>query len=282
MLCETGQDGEPRLVSHTYDPGLWASVHRCGACGALWVTDKDQPPRRVDLAAARAYLPWLGEDDGTGRYMSCYLLEYGGRTIVLHAEESLNPMIAALFRVLGSVDPARLEPGFVIDAGWAPLRVDEVPGDPGGDLVVCTPDVPHHPTAWTTDLSTALRVSHDQSATCRLFSQAHVPVRAGAKVVLDRDVLSCAGLYLHRVVEPTDTDSGWFVGRRDRTDADNAAIGSCTAGDLLRTRPALVGYLALPVGTLLVIDGDELVRGSDADDVPLVPADVSREPDAVR
>jgi hypothetical protein len=271
-FCIARQDGEPRLVSHTHDPEQPASVHRCGSCGSLWVSDRGAPLRRVDLVTARDHLPWLGEDDGTGRFVSRYLFEHGDRTVVLRAEESLNPMIAALFRLLGSLDPARLEPGFTIDAGWTPLRL----ADRDGELVLETPDVPADPGAWTTDISTALRVSHDQSTTCGLFSQAHTPVRAGAKVVLDRDVLSRGRLYLHRSTEPTDTDSGWFAGREDRTDADNEHLVACAAGDLLRTRPALVRDLALPAGTLLVVEGDELVFGSDAHDTPFFPAAAGR------
>jgi len=271
-LCIARQDGEPRLVSQTHDPGQPAAVHRCASCGTLWVSDRGEPLRRVDLGAARDYLPWLGEDDGTGRFMSRYLFEHGDRTVVLHAEESLNPMIAALFRLLGSLDPVRLEPGLTIDAGWTPLRV----GERDGELVLETPDVPADPGAWTTDISTALRVAHDQSTTCSLFSQAYVPVRAHAKVVLDRDVLSGGNLYLHRNTEPTDTDTGWFVGRQDRTDADNEALAGCPAGDLLRTRPALVRFLALPAGTLLVVDGDELVYGADAHDTPFFPVATDR------
>jgi hypothetical protein len=63
-------------------------------------------------------------------------------------------------------------------------------------------------------------------------------------------------LYLHRLDPTGEDDSGWYVGPAgDAEPAADAVYESMRIGAVLAARPDLADFLALPTGTLAVLDG---------------------------
>lgn len=72
------------------------------------------------------------------------------------------------------------------------------------------------------------------------------------RVILASDVWAGQRIYLERVVNSKNGDSGWFVGSVDDEGGD--ACIAVRANDLLRIRPDLYEIMRLPEGFLVVLD----------------------------
>ena len=80
------------------------------------------------------------------------------------------------------------------------------------------------------------------------------------RIVAHPDVWQQPKIYLERLDPTSDDDSGWYVGPADTNaaepaaDAPPVAYESMRIGNVIAARPDLVDFLALPTGTLAVLD----------------------------
>ena len=78
------------------------------------------------------------------------------------------------------------------------------------------------------------------------------------RIVAHPDVWPQAKVYLHRVDPTGEGDSGWYVGpagdAEPAPDAPPVAYEAMRVGDVIAARPDLADFLALPTGTVVVLD----------------------------
>ncbi len=159
--------------------------------------------------------------------------------------------------------------GAALRFGWSVLVLRR---EADGRLQVCEPDFARDPTAdLRPEISTTLRV---QAATRDLM--AYLGVLDPVSVAYDQtvrvvgDVLESHLLHLVRSVGDA-RSSGWFATGALRTGADALADPvPMPVHRLLVHRPTLVPALALPVGSVVTMEGDRLVSVLDSDDRPLM------------
>ncbi|GAB4070284.1 hypothetical protein GCM10028777_35000 [Angustibacter speluncae] len=162
-----------------------------------------------------------------------------------------------------------LHPGAVLRFGWSVLVLRR---EPDGRLQVCEPDFARDPGAdLRPEISTTLRV---QAATRDLMAYLDVvdpvPVAYDQTVRVLGDVLDEPVLHLVRNV-PEGTSSGWFVTGPATPGVDALADPvPVPVHRLLVHRPTVIPALALPVGSVLTVQGDRLDQVLDSDDRPLM------------
>jgi hypothetical protein len=83
------------------------------------------------------------------------------------------------------------------------------------------------------------------------------------KIVIKKGVFDVENIYMARTTEPLDGDSGWYIGdvnipkNFDPNDKNN--FEAIYVVDLLTLRQSLAKYTMLPVGYMVIVNGDELV-----------------------
>jgi hypothetical protein len=192
-------------------------------------------------------------------------LPVGEATLRAHCRQGLLPgahwMLGQLARFAD--EPPGLAPGVKVEFGWSLLWLRE----DGDVLAVCEPDFEGDPMRdQVDDVTGTLSVLAAQSGVLSEYKVAEpVPTRFDQKIVVAKGVLDLDRVYLERTA-PQPGDSGWYIGPVDEGDqVDESAspedrYDAILAHELLGRRPALVTVLSLPLGALVVFDGDEIVH----------------------
>ena len=129
----------------------------------------------------------------------------------------------------------------------------EIGGFPG--LRHATPIGPEKDKATPADPSiawTAGEFAPSDAAELEKLGIAADPIDAACLVILASGVQTVPRIYLERSEPAFPGDSGWYIGPANKSAA--SAYLSLRLSDLLQARPHLEALLALPVGTLAVID----------------------------
>lgn len=91
-------------------------------------------------------------------------------------------------------------------------------------------------------------------------------------MIVLKQAMQAKDIYLTRTEPTDDTDSGWYLGLTDDENEDNhpsedfVKIPTC---ELLKLRPIAMRTLAMPVGTLVTISGDDITAVVDENDEPI-------------
>ena len=85
-----------------------------------------------------------------------------------------------------------------------------------------------------------------------------------SKIVMAADAADADRIYLERIATVSQADSGWFIGSAEPTARKKYA--AVRAADLLAARPDFGPILALPVGTLVIIERSAIRAILNADD----------------
>jgi hypothetical protein len=174
-------------------------------------------------------------------------------------EVELDPSLAAYFSQGGGASMSRGTAPIVARKPYANLRGLA----PSIEARVGAAAVPA-PAQWTiAPLSDeSVRLIGDLKATWATPGE-------GEKVVIAKGTDASDKLFLLRAATDAANDSGWYVGK---TDAGEAELQSILVSDLLKGRPDWRQLLALPPGTLVVIDRSGIAAMlSDKDESPWTP-----------
>jgi hypothetical protein len=96
------------------------------------------------------------------------------------------------------------------------------------------------------------------------------PAQPDSRLTLGADSISATRVYLHRSEAIDSQDTGWYLGAIGSDTPDS--LTAIRTADLLARRPQWADILALPAGTLVVIDGNRIEAALDAQDTILWPA----------
>jgi len=191
-----------------------------------------------------------------------------GVRVVGAAAEDQAVGLGILVRLFTGHDADALRNGAEIEFGWGPLRA-EPRGD--GSVVVMAPDYARDPSDWSADLTVPAMIVAEQSRVQLRTGTDRYSSRFDGKVVIAEGALEAPAVYLQRI-EPRPNDTGWFVGYS--SGGDNSRLVAVRPLDILRARPALVPFLGLPAGSLVVLDGDTVRAVLDADNQDIWKEDV--------
>ncbi len=97
------------------------------------------------------------------------------------------------------------------------------------------------------------------------------PAAPGDKVIIAKAAREAGSIYLERIAEPPEGDSGWYIGTAGDDPAETFDV--VTLAGLAAARPDMAPLLRLPPGSLVVIDRGRIRALLDGDDRRLRPKD---------
>lgn len=170
-------------------------------------------------------------------------------------------------RVLAERDARRpaLAAGSRVQFGWSVLTMQ---AEPGG-LRVMAPDYSRDALhKLDPNLDETFRVVGAQVAVLRATGATGVDARFESMVLVDRRAKAAAGLFLRRLESVDKNDSGWVIGDLNDPPApnDTSTLEATRVYQLLRTHPAALQLLALPVGWFAALRADRIVKILDESD----------------
>jgi len=194
-----------------------------------------------------------------------------GRDVSIQCADALGEQASFSLDLIKGIErdkgPGFLRDGTRLQVGWSILTLRSRESA----LIVCEPDFDGDPFKSTRDdVSCTLLVQAQQNDTLRGLGLSGVPVSFQDKIVLAKGCLGDAKIYLERK-PPTQGDSGWFIGRVDKS-ANNKDLEAVYVYQLLKRRAALMKILLLPPGFLIVFEGDRIESILDDKDQSLLPA----------
>ena len=178
------------------------------------------------------------------------------KRLVVYCKEIQRDQAQSLLEALSGIHTQglSLEDGTHIQFGWSLLALRAH----GNELVVWEPDYLGDPFAdHLQQADVTLQVVSEQAAVLNTIGIGGEAASYNTKVVVAKGCLREKALYLERRAPVDKQDSGWFVGRVNQE--KELAEEDCETHyifELLRHRPALMKVLALPVGYLVIFDGD--------------------------
>jgi hypothetical protein len=148
----------------------------------------------------------------------------------------------------------RFHPGESVQIGW---MFDQIVGRPDGSLGISEPDFKAMPVAWADCITLTLRHLWFQKEVAASVAQAATyPSYRQAAVVCSR-LRGASAIVMHRD-EPTNLDSGWFIGCHD-DDHDHQDVTQLVSASLYEVAVSwdqrFIAYAALPTGSNVVTAG---------------------------
>ena len=185
--------------------------------------------------------------------------DIGGRRLVVACARELQPLagdVLTTFERIAQSDGG-LRPGLRVRFGWSRLVLQPHDNDA---LIVCEPDFGGDPLRDVRPrVDTTLSVLADQT---RVLRQAGMPAQDSTfeqMVVVGRGALAAPSLNLFRSEPSDDGDSGWSVTAADAPESSSPEDFEAVRSYLfLQMRRVILSVLMLPVGTAVVIDGDDV------------------------
>jgi hypothetical protein len=180
-----------------------------------------------------------------------------GKTFTVTCADAMSPQAEWLLGLLRKIETERgfgfLNDGVRLQIGWSILVVKRK----GGEYLVCEPNYAGDPFHQIQDdLTCTLSVQSEQNTLLKRLGLEGAPLTFQDKVILAKGCLKEKRLYLERK-SPSPGDSGWYIGPADEP-KDPVQYEAVFVYQFLRLRPALLSALALPVGFLVVFDGNEI------------------------
>lgn len=195
-----------------------------------------------------------------------YQQRIGQFNVVANCSDDLDGQAESLLDKLAELDergPA-LNDGMAIEFGWSLLTLC------GNEesLVVYEPDFEGNPVANSVpQVEVTLRVLTEQVTLLSLVGSEGITARYRDNVVMDKGCLETNRIYLERKSPTNAHDSGWYIGKVDKPETevtvDNLEL--IQVWQLFQRRRSLMKVLALPVGFLVVIRGEEIEAICDED-----------------
>ncbi len=182
----------------------------------------------------------------------------GTRLVVACARE-LQPLAGDVLSTFERIARSEggLRPGLRLRFGWSRLVLQPHDNDA---LIVCEPDFGGDPLRDVRPrVDTTLSVLADQTRLLRRAGMTPHDSTFEQAVVVARGALSAPALHLFRSEPSDDGDSGWSVGAADAPESSSPEdFESVRVYLFLQMRRVILSALMLPVGTAVVIDGDEV------------------------
>jgi len=184
--------------------------------------------------------------------------EYHDHLLVANCDPDLVEQANSLLRMIEEAGESAsgLRDGFVIEFGWAPLRLRIEKAE----FIVYEPDYSNDVNQFVPSVSKTLRVVAEQAALLNSLGLEGVVARYNQGVALKREVLDLHRIYLHRRKPVSDRDSGWYIGPANNPGEppESSQLDAIYVYHLLDVRPALLRVMALPLEYIAVFAGDQI------------------------
>ncbi len=207
-----------------------------------------------------------------------------GKTVLVQCDSRLEAQAAWLLKTIEDVSEESNDPirdNWTLELGFSVVILIER----DGMFVVCEPDFDEDPfESVVEDVSRSLWVvvmQNEIGETTGTSEHFKIP-RFDETVVLRKGALEEERIFLQRdEAEPSDDDedgeavqdSGWYIGGADDEDDDEDGgddsddkYEACYVYQLLESRPMALSVMALPVGYVAVLDGEDIEAIYDEED----------------
>ncbi|HTX91841.1 MAG TPA: hypothetical protein VMC09_11570 [Anaerolineales bacterium] len=180
-----------------------------------------------------------------------------GQPVTVHCIAGQGALAADVFETLAKLSQTEpLRAGLKIRFGWSSLTLCE--GVQAG-LTVCEPDFDGNPFEQNRpSLGVTLGVLAEQAAILKRVSVDPVEVTFDQFIVLRKEALSSTTIVLSRGPSTSADDSGWSIDCPDQPSGPEREedYEAKRVYELLKTRPAILPVLILPVGYLVEFQGN--------------------------
>lgn len=184
------------------------------------------------------------------------------KAIIMSAEKELEPQIEKLFTILKGIHSEKIIDGFTFQVGWGVYYLHE---KENRVFIITTPDYSKDPFEdKTEDLTLALWVQLEQVHFLRKLNISGLSIKFNDKVILSKGVLELENIYLQRMGNVEQGDSGWYIGAVE--DSDSTDLYALYAYQLLKLRPEIIQVLALPEDYMVVFENKEIKAVLDEND----------------
>ena len=163
---------------------------------------------------------------------------------------------------------------FVMGFGWAYFFLNKREDENGEEFwVLQTTDFDKNPMKdKTDDITTALMVQNMQIETIQVSKTQPKATTFKDTVLVLKEAMNAEDVYLSRSEPEKEGDSGWYFGLLDDPNEENHSSDEYVvvpSYQFLKIRPAALRLFQMPVGTVAVINKNELTALVDKDDNPL-------------
>ncbi len=144
--------------------------------------------------------------------------------------------------------------GLTLRFGWSVLRLRA----DGEVLRVCEPDYLLGADRWIDTIDVTLDTLRAQAEVHRNTGMEPVDVGHDQQLLCVPGALTQPGIFLHRLEPLSAGDSGWVLGSLADPEAlaGDPDLDTVPVAVLVRVRPLVLSVLTLPVGSMVVIEGD--------------------------
>ncbi len=182
-----------------------------------------------------------------------------GSTLVASCTEAFSEHAAWLLNLLRGemTEPGgpTLRDGLRIQVGWTKFTMVQH----GDRYSVCEPDFSTDPHEHLReDISVSLGVMLEQNLWSKTLNAPLNPAYYAEIVILQKCCLESERIYLERR-RPNGHDSGWYVGMTEGGRPAEADLEAREIWTVLRDRPALIQFFALPAGFLVIMERDQAI-----------------------
>lgn len=176
--------------------------------------------------------------------------------VIVHCANALQHQAGWLLQTIKNLSDhgKPLVDGTTIQIGWSVLTLQQN----SEGLLVLEPDFLNDPfTQLNSDVNNTLIILAQQRDLLRQLDIEGQPSLFSTKVVMAKDSLKLERIYMERTATSSPEDSGWYIGPVEDSSGEDE-YEAIYLYELLHHRPELMKVTALPVGYLVVFDGDHL------------------------
>jgi hypothetical protein len=188
--------------------------------------------------------------------MKNFTTKISNKNLIARCDENFSAQADWLLQTVKEIGEKNggLKDGETIRLSWTIIKVKET----SAEFILCEPDFAGNPFEHTVEnVNMSLLVLAQQNDVLNKLKITGEPVLFSDKVVYDNDCLNKERIYLERLNDVSEGDSGWYIGNaEDKT--DKSELKALYVYQLLTIRPKLLSVLSLPSEYIAIFNADKI------------------------
>lgn len=188
--------------------------------------------------------------------MKDFTTKISNKNLIARCDENFSAQADWLLQTVKEIGEKNggLKDGETIRLSWTIIKVKETETE----FILCEPDFAGNPFEHTVEsVNMSLLVLAQQNDVLNKLKITGEPVLFSDKVVYDEDCLNKKRIYLERLDNVSEGDSGWYIGdAEDKT--DKSKLKALYVYQLISVRPELLAVLSLPPEYVAIFDADKI------------------------
>jgi hypothetical protein len=187
------------------------------------------------------------------------------KNLVVRCDENFSAQADWLLQTVKEIGEKNggLKDGETIRLSWTIIKVKET----DTEFILCEPDFAGNPFENTVEsVNLSLLILAKQNDVLNKLKITGEPVLFSDKIVYDNDCLSKKRIYLERLSDVSNGDSGWYIGNAE-DNSEKTELKALYVYQLLSIRPELMSVLSLPSEYIAIFDADKIEAIVDSNNI---------------